>query len=218
MFFIDPLLLDMQQKINKIEANQLFIINKLSVIETLITSSIRQDIVYHDDSILHLGDNNQLLSSCLPSVMLPHPSFTNPTTATTTVQTPCLPSEKPPTAMPPLPSSEINQAKLLNTDLVINKYAKLKGPSKAGALSVKLARESVFGTEILTKCTVRGCRELPALPTEELAFLKQVMFKQFPQFWQTPTDFEPIWTKCTEAINHACKALRVKGKDSSLCI
>ena len=156
--------------------------------------------------------------------MLPHPSFINPTSATTTVQTTtlaCLPSEKPtypPTAMPPLPSSEINQAKLLNTDLIINKYAKLKGPSKAGALSVKLARESVFGTAILTKCTVRGCRELPALPTEELAYLKQVMFKQFHHFWQTPTDFEPIWIKCTEAINHACKALRVKGKDSSLCI
>ena len=72
--------------------------------------------------------------------------------------------------MPSLPSPEINQAKLLSTDLVVNKYAKLKGPSMAGALSVKLAKESVFGTEILTKCTVRGCKELPALPTEEIAF------------------------------------------------
>lgn len=51
--------------------------------------------------------------------------------------------------MPSLPSSEINQAKLLSTDLILNKYAKLKGPGKAGALSVKLARESVFGTESL---------------------------------------------------------------------
>ena len=73
-FFIDPLLLELQHKINKIEADQHFIINKSSLIETLI-SSIPQDIVYHDDSILHVNDNNQLLSSCLTSAMLPHASF-----------------------------------------------------------------------------------------------------------------------------------------------
>ena len=44
------------------------------------------------------------------------------------------------------------------------------------------------------------------------------MFKTFPQFWQTPTDYEPIWIKCTGAISHACKALQVKGKDSSLSV
>ena len=83
LVFTDPLLLELQHKISKFEANQNFIINKLSLIETII-SSIPQDIVY-DDSILHASDNNQLLSSCPPSAMLPYPSFINPTSATTTV-------------------------------------------------------------------------------------------------------------------------------------
>ena len=84
LVFTDPLLLELQHKISKFEANQNFIINKLSLIETII-SSIPQDIVYDDDSILHASDNNQLLSSCPPSAMLPYPSFINPTSATTTV-------------------------------------------------------------------------------------------------------------------------------------
>ena len=84
LVFTDPLLLELQHKISKIEANQNFIINKLSLIETII-SSIPQDIVCDDDSILHVSDNNQLLSSCPPSTMLPYPSFINPTSAKTTV-------------------------------------------------------------------------------------------------------------------------------------
>ena len=89
LVFTDPLLLELHFTDPLLfgaafEANQNFIINKLSLIETII-SSIPQDIVYDDDSILHASDNNQLLSSCPPSAMLTYPSFINPTSVTTTV-------------------------------------------------------------------------------------------------------------------------------------
>ena len=83
----------------------------------------------------------------------------------------------------PLPSEAINKAQLADPQTVLAKYAwKMKGPSKAGSLCVKLAREAFFGQDILQQCTVRGCRDLPALPEEELRSLKQVLFQQYPQF------------------------------------
>ena len=74
----------------------------------------------------------------------------------------------------------------------------IKGPCKAGTLCVKLALEAVFGPEVLKQCTVRGCRELPTLPCEELVYLKEVMIIQFSQYWRNPGEFEPIW--CVEAV------------------
>ena len=78
--------------------------------------------------------------------------------------------------------------------------SKFKGPCKAGTLCVKLAREVVFGPEVLKQCTVRGCRDLPALPSEELVYLKEEMIIQFSQYWRNPGEFELIWIKCVEAV------------------
>ena len=71
--------------------------------------------------------------------------------------------------MPPLPSAAIDKNKLVSVEIVLTKYgSKLKGPCKAGTLSVKLACEVVFSPKVLKQCTVRGCWDLPALPSEEL--------------------------------------------------
>ena len=75
--------------------------------------------------------------------------------------------------MPPLPSAAIDKNKLLSVEIVLMKYvSKLKGPCKAGTLCVKLSCEVVFGPEVLKQCTVRGCQDLLALPSEELVYLK----------------------------------------------
>ena len=117
-------------------------------------------------------------------------------------------------SMPPLQSGTIDKTNLFSRDAVLTKYgAKLKGPSKVGILCVKLAREAVFGPEVLKQCTVRGRRDFPALPTEEMAYLKQVMFRQFPQCWRKPAEFEPLWNQNVEAVNHCCKSLRLKCKN-----
>ena len=79
-----------------------------------------------------------------------------------------------------LSSSEISKQGLVTTEVFFNRHRNLKGESRAGMLSVKLAREVFFGTKIMSRCTVSGFRDLPGFPTAELGELKQTMFLQFP--------------------------------------
>lgn len=110
-----------------------------------------------------------------------------------------------------MPSCNIDKLFLMPPSDVIRKYSKLRGETKAGKLAVKLAKEAFFGDKILVQCTVSGCRELPALPVQELSELKQTMLQQYPKFWNSPQEFEQVWTTCCEAIGQAAKALRKKG-------
>ena len=109
-----------------------------------------------------------------------------------------------------LPSSVISRDadELLPADVVIGKYPKLCNPSKIPTLGVKLALESFFGRSVLVRCTPKGCRDLPGLPTTELGKLKQTLFDLMPQFWATPSEFEVVWMRCEECIGQACKRLR----------
>ena len=53
--------------------------------------------------------------------------------------------------------------------------------TKAGTtLAQVLAREAIFGEDVMKKCTPFGNSHLNALPTAEMKQLKMVMFKQFP--------------------------------------
>ena len=79
---------------------------------------------------------------------------------------------------------------------------------KIGVLVVKLAREAVFGDNVLKKCTPRGWNSLPALPQVELNLLKTTLFGQFDQFWTSPEEFEKKWAVVQEAIAQAYKRLR----------
>ncbi len=82
------------------------------------------------------------------------------------------------------------------------KYPKLLNVSRAGRLAVRLACESYFGKEVLKKCTVYGQKGNAALPKEKVMDLKKKMMSVLPQFISSPLEFEPIWTKCVNAINH----------------
>ena len=62
---------------------------------------------------------------------------------------------------------------------------------------------------MLAQCTVSGLRQLPALPLTELNELKQTMFTRFPEFWGNPIEFESVWALCSDAVNQACKYVRV---------
>ena len=110
----------------------------------------------------------------------------------------------------PLPSSEIPKQTLLSVNVVLNANCDLKGEEKAGTLCQKLAKEAMFGPDVMRRCTPAGPKELPALPKTELFALKTVMFRQLPQFWHRPNEFEKkIWKeKCWVAIEQACKRLR----------
>ena len=61
-------------------------------------------------------------------------------------------------------------------------YSTLRVESKIGILAVKLAREAIFGDDVLRRCTPRGWNDMPALPQIELNHLKAALFGQFPRF------------------------------------
>ena len=79
---------------------------------------------------------------------------------------------------------------------------------KIGALAVKLAREAIFGDDVLRRCTPGGWSNMPALPQAELNLLKCTLFEQFPCFWTCPEEYEKTWAIAQEAIAQACKRLR----------
>ena len=110
-----------------------------------------------------------------------------------------------------LPSSAINKHKLGTINDVLMKHPKLRCSSKIGTLAVKLARDAVFGDDVMARCTVAGERGLPGLPMKELQQLKQALFMQFPV---PPLEFEVLWKTSTAAVGQACKRLRSKNVPS----
>ena len=80
-----------------------------------------------------------------------------------------------------LESASIDKSTFQPLEAVVERYKKLKTVGNAGAMAVKLAKESIFG-EVLTKCTVYGARDKPGLPTDELTQLKQAMFNYSSSF------------------------------------
>ena len=107
-----------------------------------------------------------------------------------------------------LPLSVINTEKLAEVKVVIMKYPKLRTVCKASTLTVKLAKEAIFGEDVMKQCTVAGTREYPGLPFDKLQELKQIIFERFPQYWKTPFEFEDVWKVCFDALGQACKRLR----------
>lgn len=89
--------------------------------------------------------------------------------------------------------------------VIIEKYKQLKSFSKISTLSVKLAKESYFGIELMKKSTVKGTREHPRLPPKELEQLKIFLRHTFAC---SPPEFEVAWRSCVEVIGQACNALR----------
>ena len=112
------------------------------------------------------------------------------------------------TANPALPSSEICKNKLRSVQEVLAENVKLQTESLAGTLCQKLAKEAIFGKDVMKKCTPAGSREYPALPQAELYELKKIMYSQFPRFNSCPGAFESVWKKCMVAVEQACKRLR----------
>ena len=109
-----------------------------------------------------------------------------------------------------LPSSEIDKTTLQPVKTILHKFSKLHCESKIGTLAVKLAKVSIFGDQVLVKCTVMGERELPGLPAAELMELKRILFRQFPKLWGSRHEFEPLWKVCVDCLGQACKRLRLK--------
>ena len=224
---LDPLLLEMtvddsrttvlaaqvealDARLQAVESNQQMILQKLSFLEQFMIP--QQWYPYgqsQQQSYPPVTSTSQpLLHSApfTPTTLCSQPPPSAPTTPTNSVQQSVAntPTRKPlpvKAASNALPSSEIKRSKLMSVPDLLLKYPKLRGDSKAGTLAVKLAREALFGDDVLIRCTTFGNREHPALPVAEL-------FQLFPQYWPNPLEFEPLWRTCGEAVGQACKRLR----------
>ena len=86
-----------------------------------------------------------------------------------------------------------------------HKYAS-KG--RVSTLALQIARDAVFGEDIMKRCTVMGNREYPGLPRNELFKVKEAIHNLFPELWKVPEEFEAIWSDCVDAIGQGCKRLR----------
>ena len=67
-----------------------------------------------------------------------------------------------------LDSSEIQKEMLRSVDAVVCSSHYLCNAKKLSTLAVKLAKDAVFGNDVLKKCTVAGERGFPGLPVREL--------------------------------------------------
>lgn len=96
--------------------------------------------------------------------------------------------------------------RLLPPDEVVAQHIKLKNPSTMPRLSVKLARQSFFGTETMLKSTVYGQRGYGGLPEVQLTNLKLFLVQLFPLL--NKAEFEDKWKECLTSIGQACKTMR----------
>ena len=122
-------------------------------------------------------------------------------------------TQPPPITQPP-PSVYLNKSSsqsiqvLLDPDEVIEKYPKLRNISHIGRLAVRLAAESYFGKEVLRKSTVHGLQGHQPLPEDQIRALKKKIISIHPKYIDMPVEFEPLWAKCVNAINHHASGLR----------
>ena len=107
---------------------------------------------------------------------------------------------------PPMPL--INKSRLLTPDEVVGRHPKLVKVSNIPRLSVKLAKDSFFGTEVMAVCTVRGLGNFHGLPETELK--QYLMSLCVPRLLTSRIEFEQTWKNCIESIGQACKAARAK--------
>ena len=111
-----------------------------------------------------------------------------------------------------LPSTDINKQSLRSIQEVLEENINLRTESCAGKLCQKLAREAIFGEDVMKQCTPYGTREYPGLPHAELYELKMIMFNQFPRFHRCPSLFEAVWKKCIGSVEQACRRSRLKER------
>lgn len=107
---------------------------------------------------------------------------------------------------------QLNESLLTSPEAVIAKYPKLRGDKKMGALAVALARECYFGKDVMRGASVSGKGPGTApLPSDGMGELQQVILSLCPSYQNDMTAFsENIWSKCRDAINHACSSYRRK--------
>ena len=98
---------------------------------------------------------------------------------------------------------------LKSINLMVSTCTKHVGKERMGELACKLAREAVFGEEVMAQSTILGIRGQRALPAERIELIKETILQhRYPMMKADSESFKAVWKLCTAAINHACSKLR----------
>lgn len=103
----------------------------------------------------------------------------------------------------------IDKTKLLKPTRSGRKISAVKYCSKLPTLAVKLCKESYFGKQVMSLCTVKGTGQFHALPEVPFKELRRFLLDlSIPILTPTRLEFEVTWKNCVESIGQACKGMR----------
>jgi hypothetical protein len=100
---------------------------------------------------------------------------------------------------------------LSTIESVIAKYPNLHCEKNATRMAVKLAREAVFGIDVLAQCTPLGNASFRALPNDGLRAIKSAICDLLPYGRSNQIEIEKTWKACQNAIGQACKHASMQG-------
>lgn len=146
-----------------------------------------------------------VVDSCTPSTpltafVMPEDIFTSTSCITTCTEKDTATC----TQIPPTPVADIAEENLVSMDQVLAKYPKLCNKRSVTRLAVKLAKESVFGLQIMEESTPLGTQTLKKLQEDKLLKIKDTTRTFFPPS-ENPAEFEMTWKACIESISQAYK-------------
>ncbi len=136
----------------------------------------------------------------------PAPTIQASTMPATSMPAPCMPAPTlpPPAAtgrhslhLPPVPHSPTRQ-KLRPVDVVIQQHRNYQNPAGIGRLAIALARECVFGEDVMAASVSGG----PKLSGDGVAFIRQTLRHLFPKADEEV--FKSYWSSARHAIGRAC--------------
>ena len=81
-----------------------------------------------------------------------------------------------------------------------------------GTLCQILAKEAVFGKDLLARCMVTGKGGTLVLPIQEMNNLKKKIFSLFSMYHSSPEQFEPIWKSIPQQLNKLVEGFAGRNK------
>ena len=95
-----------------------------------------------------------------------------------------------------------------SSDEVFQDYPELCNPANIGALAVKLARESIFTTDVLMKSRVTGKGKASPFDTDKVQLMQKVLqAKVYPEMGKEEF-IKDVWPICKTALGSLCKRVR----------
>lgn len=107
---------------------------------------------------------------------------------------------------------------LTPTSNIIEQYGNLVYKGEDGLLALTLARDAVFGQEVMAQCIPLGTKNKKALPQKDLSLIKQAIFQLHHDMWLELEKFEPTWKTCHISIQQGCGRKCRDAKKKELCV